>query len=41
MKDETGKKDSLEQDIAKAEQYKIIFETKRHLCIDAEKRNIK
>jgi len=31
-----GKKDSLEQDIAKADQYEIIFETKRHLCIDAE-----
>lgn len=36
-----GKKDSLEQDIAKADQYQIIFRTKKILCIDAEKRNIK
>lgn len=36
-----GKKDDLQQDIAKANQFEIIFKTKKHLCIDAEKRKIK
>lgn len=36
-----GKEDSLEQDIAKANQFEIIFKTKKHLCIDSEKRKIK
>jgi hypothetical protein len=29
-----GKKDALEQDIAKANEYEQIFETKQRLCID-------
>ena len=32
-----GKKDALEQDIAKANQFEIIFKTKRHLCWDYKK----
>lgn len=27
-----GNKDSLEQDIAKANEYKLIFNNKKHLC---------
>ena len=29
-----GKKDALEQDIAKANEYEKIFEAKKHLCIN-------
>lgn len=29
-----GKKDELEQDIAKANEYEIIFQNKKHLCRD-------
>lgn len=28
-----GKKDALEQDIAKANEYKKIFENKKHMCV--------
>ena len=31
-----GKKDDLHQDIAKANQFEIIFKTYRHLCWDYE-----
>lgn len=34
-----GKKDALEQDIAKANEYELIFENKKHLCIDGAKSN--
>ena len=30
-----GKKDALEQDIAKANEYEKIFENKKRLCVDA------
>ena len=36
-----GKKDSLEQDIAKADEYKKIFETKKYLCIDGVKTGVR
>ena len=36
-----GKKDSLEQDIAKANEYEKIFETKKHLCIDGVKTGVR
>lgn len=29
-----GKKDALEQDIAKANEYALIFESKKQLCIN-------
>lgn len=34
-----GKKDVLEQDIAKANEYELIFENKKQLCIDGAKSN--
>ena len=36
-----GKKDSLEQDIAKANEYEKIFETKKYLCIDGIKTGVR
>lgn len=32
-----GKKGSLEQDIAKANEYELIFKNKKHLCINGNK----